>query len=657
MKRLLIICFAVMFVNEKIQSQNSFGLSGYWGFNDRISSPNISYESSSSNFTNIQDWGIIINYGAEFSGSINSNVYSFALSKKIQNHNLSGRFTPGYQKEFLFTTGESIVIEDTTTLSLEAKYIYKELFGFGYSYAFSEQLNAGFTFRFFNQDFNREIVKPVFGDTLYLVRETLDENVNFWKVDLGVDYSISNEFSIGLSSINLLNSANEVKNEEFENFEMKREKGVIFSASYSPLKIFQLHLLYETSKSFQVSTTGGAGNFFYGLTVFHDDYQTPFIAGIIPTLGYKTDLFEVSISGVKYISDRTTANSFSLFSDEGIHNILNNRYSFNKAVLSVALTISSSSVQKAKIIDVEIVSDIYPTLRDNYLDNHIAVATVVNLTGERITIKPAVRIEGVHSDDIHSPQVAIDPYDTARVNYYTVIPENYNVEKAMLSYADFYVIAESGEPGDKFQKAILVNGVNAWDGKVSNLRYFIKRDLNFSMNYSKSILSSNKALLDTLPSALSIFNKAKIIFNDFISRLVYTSDPRATSEYVQFPVETLELKGGDCDDLSVCYSSLLESVGIQTALVDYKENGNVRHVNILFNTGLSPNQARLITKNDSKFFLRENPQGKDEVWLPVETTSLTDFGAAWNLGVERFNRDAISELGIATGKVEIIDIY
>ena len=49
--------------------------------------------------------------------------------------------------------------------------------------------------------------------------------------------------------------------------------------------------------------------------------------------------------------------------------------------------------------------------------------------------------------------------------------------------------------------------------------------------------------------------------------------------------------------------------------------------------------------------------GKDEVWIPVETTSLTNFDDAWNVGVEKFNHEAIDELGIATGKVQIIDVY
>ena len=646
-----------MIANINIFPQSSFGLAGYEGLLENLTIPMYSYEGNPSNFSNVKDWGISFAYGSEFSETVNSNLYSISLAKKLNGHAFTGRFTPGYQKEFLFNTGESIVLEDSTIQSLEAKFTYKELFGFGYSYKFTNQLSAGFTFRFFNQEINQEIVKPVFGDTLYLVRENLNKKVETWKGDIGIDYNLNNNFSIRAASINLFNFGDEFVNEDFREFKLKHSSGAMFGASYTPIKPFNLHFVYETSQSFQASITGYAGDFSYGATIFHDIYQTPFIAGVIPSFGYKTDLLEVILSGVKYFSNRKTTQSFSTFRDEGIYNILNNRYSFDKLILSVAFTISSVAEKIVELIDVEIVEEIYPTFYDSYLDFPFAYGILVNLTDEHVTVKPLVKIEGLNDEKIQSPVVIIDPFDTLRIPFYTIIPEGYSSEKPVLSYADFYVTTVNEEPDDRFQKATLVNSVNAWDGKVSNLRYFIMRDITFSMDYSKTVLSDNKELLDTLSSALSTFHKAKLLFNDFIKRMVYTSDPRATAEYVQFPQQTVQLKGGDCDDLSVCYSSLLESVGIQTALVDYKTDGDIRHVNILFNTKLSPNQAILVTNNDTKYFVRENSSGKSEVWLPVETTSLTDFNTAWNVGVEKFNKEALSDLGIATGNVEIIDVY
>jgi len=46
----------------------------------------------------------------------------------------------------------------------------------------------------------------------------------------------------------------------------------------------------------------------------------------------------------------------------------------------------------------------------------------------------------------------------------------------------------------------------------------------------------------------------------------YYSDPRS-SEFIQPPSETLKIKGGDCEDLTILLSSLLENLGIKTYIV------------------------------------------------------------------------------------------
>jgi len=644
--------------NFKILPQSSFNFNGYYGLQDFLSIPFYNYQSNPSNFYDTKDWGVSLQYGAEFSGSFNSSIYLLGISKRIGSHTLSARYTPGYQKEFLFTTGETIVINDSTTNALEANYTYKEIFGLGYSYKFDKQLSAGFTLRFFNEDFNQQIVKPVFGDTLvYLDTETLSEKLNIWQADLGIDYILNDQLQFRLASINLINFGDDPTVEEFEHFQMIQEKGAFIAASYFPYNFLNINFIYETTNSFQFSTSGNTNKFIYGINLFHDNFQNPFIAGVVPSFGYRTNIFEILLSGVYYFSDRNTDAGFSQFYEDGINNIINNRYSFNKIVLSFALDISNTPEKKVELIDVKIVREIYPTFYDEYLDEPFAYGNVVNISSEPVNVTPSVKIEGVTDDKIDSRQLKIEPGDTVKVPFYISIPEKYNLEKPNLSYADFYVKVSSERPDDQIQNPILINGVNAWDGKVINLRYFIMKDINFSMNYAKNILSENKIVLDTLSNSNYNFEKAKILFNHFVKNMVYVSDPRASVEYVQFPKQTFELKGGDCDDLAVAYCSFLESVGIQTALVDFKENGELRHVNVLFNTKLEPGNARLITNNDSKYFVRKSEQNKDEIWIPIETTSLTNFDEAWNIGVEKFNHEAIDDLGIASGKVEIVDVY
>ncbi|MEJ2193288.1 MAG: transglutaminase domain-containing protein [Ignavibacteriaceae bacterium] len=646
-----------MITNVNILSQSSFGLNGYWGLSPNFNTPLYIYESNTSNYSHLKDWGLSLIYGMEFSEEINSNIYSLSLAKTFGKHNLSARFTPGYQKEFIFNTGEAIIVEDTSAQSLTANFNYKELFGLGYSYKFSDQFSVGTTFRYFTQDFNQEIVTPVFEDTLYLLRDTQNEKINFWKADIGLNYVVDEHLNFSIASINLLNFGEKADNSDFERFEIIRDAGAMFGVSVLPINSLAINFIYETTNSYQLSINGYRDELGLGLTLFHDKYQSPTIAGMIPTISYRGEIFELFISGVKYFSDRKINFGVTGFVENGITNIINNEYSFDKIMLTVSFNINTAHKKSVEIIDVQVVKDIYPTFTDNYIDYPFAYADIVNLTDEYVTVKPMARIEGVNEENIQSPISSIAPFDTAKVPFYIIIPESYVSDKAVLSYADFYLLTSSDQPDDQFQKAVLINSNNSWDGRVSNLQYFIKKDLEYSINYSKTVLSDNKSLLDTLHNELEDFYKAKILFDEFIKHLTYISDPRATGEYVQFPNQTIELKGGDCDDLSVCYSSLLESVGIQTALVDYKSNGKIRHVNILLNTKLLPNQARIITNNDTKYFVRESIDGKDEIWIPVEVTSLTDFETAWNLGAEKFNKEAINELGLVKGKVAVIDIY
>ena len=648
-----------MLYSINLIGQSSFGLSGFWGSAPHQAASLNSLENNISNFSYVNDWGLSIIYGGEFSNSSSYNLYSLSLLKKIGSNTFTARYTPGYQKEFTFNTSTSILLDTTTNQSLNSSFTYKELFGLGYSYKLNENFSAGFSLRFFNQEFKQEILNSVFKvDTVYLDRINDDEKINSWTGDVGISYFLNEKFSFSVSTVNLL-SSDVISSSDIEQYKFKFDKKALLGFSYSPFSNFDFNLLYETTNSFQVSSVLEklfSGNFDLGITVFHDKYQSPFIAGIIPSVSYFNKIFGITFSGVKYFSDRNNAGSFSDFENNGIHNIINNQYSFNKATVTLSLMLNTKPEREIEFLGVNVIQNIYPTLSENYLNKPFAIGKAVNITNKMITVKPACRIEGINNERIQSPLVKIGPKDTADIPFYALIPDNYSNDKTIISYADFFLSTVDENPDEQIQKPTLVNSINSWDGKVKNLKYFINKDLNYSMTYSKEVLSRYKNELDTMSYQLSNFYKAKIIFNECVKKIVYSSDPKASADYVQFPEETMELKGGDCDDLSVLYSSFLESIGIQTALVDYKPGSNIGHVNVMVNTELSPEQAGLITKNDNKYLIRKNEKGIDQVWIVVETTSLSNFDSAWYIGMEKFNKDAIDNLGLAKGKVEIVDI-
>lgn len=108
---------------------------------------------------------------------------------------------------------------------------------------------------------------------------------------------------------------------------------------------------------------------------------------------------------------------------------------------------------------------------------------------------------------------------------------------------------------------------------------------------------------------------------------------------VQFPRETLARKAGDCDDLTTLYSSLLESVGVKTKLIDAPG-----HLYMMFDTGVGQSEAYSFGFPEESYTVSDGT-----IWVPVETTLVgSSFTVAWRKGAEEFNEEK--------DKVKLIDL-
>lgn len=114
----------------------------------------------------------------------------------------------------------------------------------------------------------------------------------------------------------------------------------------------------------------------------------------------------------------------------------------------------------------------------------------------------------------------------------------------------------------------------------------------------------------------------------------FTTLSAAESEidFLQFPSQTLAYRAGDCDDLSVLYAALLESVGIETALVT-----TPGHIFVAFNAGLSPENAARAFSDSADLIVRDG-----KAWIPVEATLIKDgFLRSWSVGALEW-RDGVA---------------
>lgn len=623
-----------------------------------------SLEANTANFNTSRDWELSLVYGGILTGEAGfaNDIFLLSMAKRVVQHYFYFRYTPGYKQEFVANSISTITSgEDSRTDILNTTISYQEKFGLGYSYDLTDNFTAGLTLRFYQQDFKQDNIEFVYGDSTTNTYTTNNQK-NFWRGDIGFRYSPRGNLSLGLSTSNLV-LLNE--NGGFDNnsgLELRTDKSVTASLYYQPVGMLNLALNYESTGSFGsglfVARNIWGGKVTAGISVYHDKFQNPFINSLMPSIGFSSRLFNVSVLWLNYLSDRTKTKPITDLADNGIHNILNNQYSYDKILVNINFALSFTSEKLVKFIDLEIIKDIYPTLAEDYSNNPFAVASVLNISDETISVKPSSFIGELNTEIIYSPVVAIAAGDTADIRFYTIIDDRKNIETSRkIAQATFYLSTKSSEPDDEISKPVLINNNNSWDGNVSSLRYFMRRDYRYSIEYAKNVIGDYKSLLDTLDEHLQAFTKTRLLFNSFVQNIVYVSDPRSSVEYVQFPKETIERKGGDCDDLSVSFSALLESIGVQTAFIDYKEPDGISHVSLLVNTGISPGQASLITNNDKKYFIRTNSKKEDFIWIPIEVTSLTDFKTAWEIGSDKFYKEAVDRLGLAKGDVEIIDNY
>jgi tetratricopeptide (TPR) repeat protein len=94
-------------------------------------------------------------------------------------------------------------------------------------------------------------------------------------------------------------------------------------------------------------------------------------------------------------------------------------------------------------------------------------------------------------------------------------------------------------------------------------------------------------------------------------------------DFLQFPAQTLQLKTGDCDDLSILWSALLEASSIDSAFITVPG-----HILVALALEMTPDDAK-----KSGLAQEDLIYTKGKVWVPVEVTSIKDgFLKAWQAG-------------------------
>ncbi|MCP4389416.1 MAG: tetratricopeptide repeat protein, partial [Gammaproteobacteria bacterium] len=190
-----------------------------------------------------------------------------------------------------------------------------------------------------------------------------------------------------------------------------------------------------------------------------------------------------------------------------------------------------------------------------------------------------------------------------------------------------------------------IYGKNAivW-GEAEMIGSFVTPKDDTLRDYVRQVINSYQPepgpLNEKLVAAMSFFSSLTAAGTNYIidPNTPFTDLRDDQIDYVQFPRETLRLRSGDCDDLSVLISAGLENLGIRTAFIEIPG-----HLFLMFDTGLKADEAELVSQDPSLLAIKDG-----NVWIPLEATMVnTSFNEAWAEGAQKYQRAlAADEIGI-----------
>lgn len=171
---------------------------------------------------------------------------------------------------------------------------------------------------------------------------------------------------------------------------------------------------------------------------------------------------------------------------------------------------------------------------------------------------------------------------------------------------------------------------------------FITPEDEMVNRFARTIIQQyNDVLVDQYDN--SNLGRATVLFNALGKHgIVYQADQQtpwyliaadsSIFDNIQYPIELLNSKIGDCDDCTMLYASLLENLNIDTILLDVDAPG-AGHIYLMFDSGIPLNEIDSHPIDRSEYVVYE-----DRVWIPVETTMYGhSFAAAWRNGADEYH--------------------
>jgi len=302
---------------------------------------------------------------------------------------------------------------------------------------------------------------------------------------------------------------------------------------------------------------------------------------------------------------------------------------------------------KLKIKQIEI-DPVFPVFYKYYNDNPVGNIAFIN--GESGKIED-ITVSFFVKKYMDHPKVSVPILELARGETLSMdlkalfndqILELTTATKVAAQISVFYMM-EGKEITTEFSDTIRIFNRNniTWDDDRKAAAFVSGTDPTV-MRFSKSIEAvvrdhASTAINDRFRTAMAVFESVRLFGMNYVidpnSPYSELSQNTLALDYLQFPRQTLDFKAGDCDDLSILYCALLESIGKETAFITIPG-----HIYTAISLNMNEDDAkRTFSKPEDLIFL------DGEVWLPVEITMIDDgFIKAWYYGAKEW-RDNVDQ--------------
>lgn len=576
-----------------------------------------------------------------------------SITRVFERDAISVAYYPSLGLEF-----KNPILPSIAGIDLYETFRYQKNFDLQYTRIIHDKYLINCKLSNYFEHFSRDDVEFVYADTLaYIYKKSLISKTLNWTLDFDVKWRFLKWSSIGIATDGLL-SFDEKKIEK--NYPRRLSK-----------KLFDIYLNIYLTDKYKFAFEYGNLNDYYASFSWKNEFND-FTLEAMTRFSYypgKNENIFYSLIGLKatysdftfYVSANRSLNSVKVFSlseltEKGVGEIGFGKYDYNKIIAGVSLNIYPKSALKIEVNEFTSVDKIFSAYTDVYLTFPIAAAKIKNITKEKLELIPEIYLPELSGEFFLSQSVEVMPNEEKEIFFY------YSFESPLKEDAYAKIGSLSARLRSRnsifFEKTIpiLILDKNSWDGKVANLKYFVLAEMSKMEGYGKKILNEYRDSISKVDSKLLKFYQAKILYDNIVNHISYVSDPRAITDRVQYPSETLLKKGGDCDDFSVLFAALFESVGIQCSFIDYIKENEPSHITIMFDTELEPAEYHMITTNEQKIFIKRNSYGKETIWIPLEVTETKNFDESWQTGSKTFYIEGIYNNGLKKGNVRIVDI-